>query len=173
MAVLLASYLFDAEPVHYADNYARAGNTTRQWWTLPYVPGRRLGSAKPVYLLTSSRTFSAAEGFAYHLKSMKRATVVGENTGGGANLTDSRPISDHFMLFVPTGRGINPITGTNWEGVGVKPDVEAPAQQALKVAYLDALNKLLAKASDQRRKGQIKSAIEDAQKDLDELKKKN
>jgi len=82
-------------------------------------------------------------------------------------------IGEHFVLFVPTGRGINPITGTNWEGVGVKPDIEAPAQQALKVAYIDALNKSLAKASDARSKAQINSAIEAAQKELDDLKKKN
>ena len=172
MAVLLASYIFDAQPVHYADNYARAGNTTRQWWTLPYVPGKRYGASKPVYILTSRRTFSAAEGFAYHLKSMKRATIVGETTGGGANLTESRRIGEHFILFVPTGRGINPITGTNWEGVGVKPDIDVPAAQALKAAHIDALNRTLEKATDPRRTAQIKSAIEGAMKELDDLKKK-
>lgn len=172
MAVLLASYIFDADPVHYADNYARAGNTTRQWWTLPFVPGKRFGGAKPVYILTSSHTFSAAEGFAYHLQSRKRATIVGETTGGGANLTESRIIGEHFILFVPTGRGINPITGTNWEGVGVKPDVAVPAEQALKVGYIDALNKAMGKVTDPRRKGQIQSALEAAQKELDDIKKK-
>jgi C-terminal processing protease CtpA/Prc len=167
MGVLLASYFFAAEPVHYADNYARPGNTTRQWWTLPYVPGKRYGIGKPVYILTGKRTFSAAEGFAYHLKNLKRAIIVGEVTRGGANTAEAKRIADHVVLYVPTGRGVSPITGTNWEGVGVQPDQAIPGQQALKVVHLDALNRLLGKAEEPQSKDQIKSFIQGVQKELD------
>src|SRR5262249_36093703 len=127
MVALISSYLFDAEPVHLNDLYFRPDNSTRQWWTLPYVPGKRLGSKKDVFVLTSKRTFSAAEEFTYNLKSLNRATIVGETTGGGAHPGGSRRINDHFAIWVPSGRAINPITKTNWEGTGVTPDIDVPA----------------------------------------------
>ena len=171
MVALISSYLFDSEPVHLNDLYWREGDTTRQWWTLPYVPGKRYGNKKDVYVLTSKYTFSAAEEFTYNLKNLKRATIIGETTGGGAHPGGPRRINDHFMIGVPTGRAINPYSKTNWEGTGVKPDVEAPADHALKIAQVAALNKLIEKASDPQRKDQLKSALDTAQKELDELKK--
>jgi hypothetical protein len=141
MVAFLCSYFFDGRPVHLNDLYHRPDDTTHQWWTLPHVPGRRyLG--KDVYILTSKRTFSAAEEFAYDLQCLKRATIVGEATGGGAHPGFGRRINDHFMMFVPTGRAINPITKTNWEGTGVKPDVEALAEKALEIAHRKAREKL-------------------------------
>lgn len=95
------------------------------------MPGRRFGSTKPVYILTSHRTFSAAEAVAYDLQALGRAVIVGETTGGGANPFEYRRIHDHFAVDLPESRSINPITGTNWQDVGVKPDVEVPAEQAL------------------------------------------
>ncbi len=86
-------------------------------------------------MLTSSRTFSAGEEFAYNLKALKRATVVGETTGGGAYPTEFVRVSDHWGIGLPTARAINPVTGTNWEGTGVKPDVEVPAAGALEKAF--------------------------------------
>jgi hypothetical protein len=141
MVALLCSYLFDAEPVHLNDLYFRPANETHQWWTLPYLPGKRyLGKA--VYVLTSKKTFSAAEEFTYNLKNLKRATIVGETTGGGAHPGGSLRLNDHFAVFVPSGRAINPISKTNWEGTGVKPDIEVAADQALKTAHVEALKKV-------------------------------
>ncbi len=130
----VSSYLFGDEPVHLNDLYNRSKDSTESFYTSPDVPGRRFGPSKPVYVLTSARTFSAAEEFAYNLKTRKRATIVGETTGGGAHPIEFVRVSDHWVLVLPTARAINPITKTNWEGTGVKPDVEVPADQALDMA---------------------------------------
>src|SRR4029079_14564144 len=159
MVSLISSYLFGSEPVHLNDLYFRPDDSTRQWWTLQYVPGKRYGDKKPVYVLTSNRTFSAAEEFTYNLKNLKRATIVGETTGGGAHPGGMRRIGEHFGMFIPTGRAINPISKTNWEGTGVKPDVDVPADQALKVAHIAALNVVLEKVTEPERQDAIKQAI--------------
>jgi len=164
MVALISSYLFEGEPVHLNDIYWRPDNSTHQWWTLPYVPGKRYGK-KDVYVLTSNRTFSAAEEFTYNLKNLKRATIVGETTGGGAHPGGPRRINDHFMIGVPSGRAINPITKTNWEGSGVKPDVEAPAAGALKAAHLLALKKSMEARSDPAQKARLKQAIASLEKE--------
>jgi len=129
MVAYVTSYLFD-EATHLNDLYNRAENTTHQWWTLPYVPGGRLAE-QPVYVLTSRRTFSGAEEFSYNLKSLGRATIVGETTGGGAHPVRGEWINERFTIGVPFARAINPITKTNWEGTGVEPDVKVPAAEAL------------------------------------------
>jgi C-terminal processing protease CtpA/Prc len=163
MSTLLSSYLFDSEPVHLGDIYWREGNRTRQIWTMPYVPGKKyLG--KEVYFLTSKDTLSAGEGFAYDLQNLKRVTVVGETTAGAANPGFEYRVNEHFFMFLPMGRAISPITKTNWEGTGVKPDIEVPAEQALRVAHLRALKNLLATATDERTKGQLRSIIEALEK---------
>jgi retinol-binding protein 3 len=131
---LVSSYLFGAEPVHLNSPYFRPANRTDDFFTDPLVAGRKFGPDKPIYVLTSSRTFSGAEEFAYNLQTRKRATIVGETTGGGANPGRGVPLPYDLTLFVPTGRAINPITKTNWEGVGVKPDIVVPAADALDVA---------------------------------------
>ena len=135
----LVSYLYEAfDEVHINDIYTRPTNATREYWTVSSLPGPRFAS-KPVYVLTSHETFSGGEEFAYDVQNLKRATLVGETTGGGANPGGFAKVAEHFALFVPTGRAISPVTKTNWEGVGVKPDVAVPAAKALDVAYLDAL----------------------------------
>jgi hypothetical protein len=173
MVALLCSYLFAGERKHLNDLAWRGpeGERVEQWWTLPHVAGRRYLD-KDVYVLTSKRTFSAAEEFTYNLQALKRATVVGETTGGGAHPGGPRPIDDHFAIWVPSGRAINPITRTNWEGTGVKPDVEVPADQALATAHLAALNKLLARGeTDPRLQEQLKRHVEKLRKELEGLKK--
>ena len=170
MVALISSYLFGPEPVHLNDLYWRTDNSTRQWWTLPYVPGKRY-AGKDVYVLTSKRTFSAAEEFTYNLKNLKRATIVGETTGGGAHPGGTRRVNDHFFVWVPSGLAINPISKTNWEGTGVKPDVEVPAEQALKTAHLAALKTVAARNTDKERADALKRAMETVQKELDDLKK--
>ena len=171
MVALICSYLFGPEPVHLNSIYWRPDNSTRQFWTLPYVPGKRYVD-KPVYVLTSHTTFSGAEECTYNLKNLKRATIVGETTGGGANPGGSQRIDAHFEVFVPMGRAINPITQTNWEGTGVTPDVAVPAEQALNTAYLAALQAVGAKTSDADQKEELKRVGEKVQKDLDAMKKK-
>ena len=117
-------------------------------------------------MLTSSFTFSGGEEFAYNLKQLKRATLVGEVTGGGANPGGGRRLTDHFGINVPTGRAINPITKTNWEGVGVEPDVKVPAAKALATAHLMALEKRAASVTDPRLKTEIAAAIERLKNEL-------
>lgn len=118
-----------------------------QFWTLPYVPGKRFVD-KSVYVLTSERTFSAAEDFSYNLKHLKRATIVGEPTGGGAHPGGTLPLDKHFAVWLPTGRSINPVTNTNWEGTGVQPDITVPAEEALKTTHILALKQILAQSGD-------------------------
>ena len=93
----------------------------------------------PVYVLTSGRSGSAAEAFAYTLQAARRATVVGETSAGAANPGGPAITPSGYRIFVSNGTPINPITRTNWEGVGVKPDVETSAAQALDVAWQAAL----------------------------------
>ena len=81
---VITSYLFGEEPVHLNDLYFRPKDTTEQFWTLKDIKGKRMPDV-PVYILTSSFTFSGAEEFTYNLKNLKRATVIGETTGGGAH----------------------------------------------------------------------------------------
>src|SRR5207253_6787361 len=97
---------------------------------------------KDVYVLTSNRTFSAAEGFTYDIQTHKRGMVVGETTGGGANPGRGVPLGDQFSAFIPFGSAYSAITKTNWEGVGVKPDVTVSSDDALKAAQLLALRKM-------------------------------
>jgi hypothetical protein len=137
----ITSYLFGPQPVHLNDFYHRPTNQTTPSWTLAYVPGKRLTN-KDVYVLTSQRTFSGAEEFTYNLKHLKRATIVGETTGGGAHLVAGKRINDRFMIGVPSGRPINAVTKGNWEGTGVEPDVKVPADRALQTAHLLALEKV-------------------------------
>lgn len=130
MVALVSSYLFDRR-THLNDLWTRRTNATEEYWTRDSVAGRKFGGTKPVFVLTSSRTFSGGEEFTNNLKVLKRATIVGETTGGGAHPVRGRRIDDHFMIGVPFARAINPVTRTNWEGTGVEPDVKVPSSEAL------------------------------------------
>ncbi len=131
MGQLLSSYFFDgSEDQWLISNVNRSRGTSRQEWTLPYVPGQRMPET-PLYLLVGSQTGSAAEGFAYNLQALGRALIVGEPTYGAAHSGSMVPLTGGFVMFLPTGRTVNPITGTNWEWVGVQPDVEVKADDAL------------------------------------------
>ena len=166
---LLMSYFFD-KSIHLSDAYDRVAGDTHQSWSLADVPGRRYGQ-KHVYILTSNFTFSAAEDISYTLKNLKRATIIGETTGGGAHPVMGRRLNEHFFVMVPYARYISPVTKTNWEGTGVEPDIKVPATHALKVAQLTALKKIRAQQSDAKNSAQLKSLIEALQKEMDELKK--
>lgn len=140
---LLASYLLDKR-THMSDIYEREGDTTEQMWSSDVVAGRRYGQKKEVYILTSKRTFSAAEDFSYAMKNLKRATIIGETTGGGAHPGGVMRLTTNFAMFIPTGRSIGPVTKTNWEGVGVAPDIEVAADEAMKTAQVAILKKMAA-----------------------------
>ena len=132
MVAHVTTYLF-AERTHLNDLWTRSTGETREWWTNPELPGKRLAT-QPVYVLTSSRTFSGGEEFTYNLQSLKRATIIGETTGGGAHPVRGERVDDRFTIGVPFARAINPITKTNWEGTGVEPDVKVTAADALEKA---------------------------------------
>jgi hypothetical protein len=140
--VFWCSYLLDERPTHLNDIFHADTGETRQFWALPYVPGTRYLD-RPVFVLTSGRTFSGGEDFAYTLQALGRATVVGETTGGGAHPTRGFPISAAVHIGIPFARSVNPVTGTNWQGTGVVPDVPADAERAYDVAYAQALEKVL------------------------------
>jgi len=132
----VCSYFFD-ERTHLNNMYWREGDRTEEFWTLDELPGKRLPDI-PLFVLTSSTTFSGAEEFTYNLRTRERATVIGEVTRGGANPGRLISIDDVFEVFVPIGRAINPVTGTNWEGTGVEPHISVSAEQALEVALSKA-----------------------------------
>ncbi|KSB87424.1 hypothetical protein AS593_07870 [Caulobacter vibrioides] len=101
----------------------------------------------PLYVLTSGRTGSAAEALAYTLKNARRAVIVGEASGGAANPGGPVPVAGGFSIFVSNGSPVSPITGTNWEGDGVQPDVAVPAAKALDAARALALETVLKTAT--------------------------
>jgi Peptidase family S41/N-terminal domain of Peptidase_S41 in eukaryotic IRBP len=137
MVVLIASYLFD-HPEYF---YNPREETTRRSWTASPVPGNKLAD-KPVYVLTSSSTLSGAAQFSYDLKMLKRATLVGETTRGGAHAGVFHRIDDHFGVGIPETKAINPFSTADWAGVGVEPDVKVKAADALKAAQKLAENNL-------------------------------
>jgi C-terminal processing protease CtpA/Prc len=168
---LLCSY-FVKDETHLGDVYDRPENTTRQVWSYPDV-GRAKFADKDLYFLTSNRTFSAPEALAYDMQALKRATIVGEMTSGGAHGTTINRITDHFSASIPFCRGINSVTKTDCEGTGVKPDVAVPAGQALLTAHLLALRKAQRKYADQPTMvDDLKRAIAVKEKELGALKPK-
>ena len=134
----LASFFFADGETHLSDIVEGPGGPTRQYWTSSFLPGPRYLD-RPVYAVTSASTFSGAEGLAYDLQALKRATVVGEVTRGGAHPSEVVSLREHVELRLPVARGVNPVTGGNWEGTGVRPDVVVPAETAVDVALQTAL----------------------------------
>jgi hypothetical protein len=167
MIALICSYLFGEEPVQLVSIYWRDEDFTQQYWTLPYIPGRRFVD-NPVFVLTSGVTFSGGEMFAIILQSRQRATLIGGKTDGGANAGASYRLHPNLEVFIPIGRSINPLTGTNWEGIGVTPDILVPSEQAFKVAYRLALESILARLGESPVRP-FKALAEEAQKALDGL----
>jgi C-terminal processing protease CtpA/Prc len=145
MVALMCSYLFGPDPVHLNDMHWRNGENfeVQEFWTQPQqVDGKPYGEDKPIYVLTSHDTFSGGEEFTYDLQALGRATIVGETTGGGANPAQPFDLAEDFMIAIPNGTPVNPVTKTNWEGTGVKPDIEVPKEKALETAQDAALEKI-------------------------------
>lgn len=147
MVAFIISHLYDSGAFHLNSFYSRKNDFLSQSWTLSYVPGKRFAN-KPVYVLTSRETFSGAEEFAYHLKNLKRATIIGEITKGGANPGAIHQLTENFSVFIPDGRSVSPITQTNWEGKGVTPDIKTTKQKALETAYIHALYHVISQYHD-------------------------
>ena len=163
----LVSHFFGAsDERHLNDLYLREGDVTRQYWTNPAVTTHY---TRPVYVLTSARTFSGGEECAYDLQTQKRATLVGEVTGGGANPGDGYAIGGGFAAFIPNGRAINPVTRTNWGHAGVKPDIAASAANAQKVAYAAILRAQLATSKDPEEQAGLKELIANVEADKPEV----
>jgi len=130
---LVASYLFDTQqPL--SGIYDRTRDHLQQSYTQSYVPGARFGATKPVFVLISKRTFSAAEALAYDLQALERATIIGQPSGGGAHPFTYRRIHPHFVLWAVTQKSVNPITGKNWQDTGVQPDVLVEPVRAMEKA---------------------------------------
>jgi hypothetical protein len=164
MVAFIATYFFDTARVHLTDIYWRDTNETTEFWTTTFVPGRR-SARQPLYVLTSTSTFSAAEDFCYSLQSLKRALVVGEATGGGAHSSRGpQRLTRSFTAIIPVGRSISPITKTNWEGTGVTPDIQTSAEASLSVAHLHALKVLVEKETDPQWKQTLQQVVEDLSK---------
>jgi hypothetical protein len=135
----LCSYLYNHEPVELTSLDEPKRERFKQSWTVAYVPGQRFGPTKPVFVLTSAVTFSGGEQLSYDLQALGRATIIGERTRGGAHAREGFRLGPHLEATISVARAVSPITGTNWEGVGVTPDVAVPAKEALDRAHELAL----------------------------------
>jgi hypothetical protein len=159
---LMASYLVPPVPAQLTGVVARDGTET-QSWTLPFVQGARF-AGREVFVLTSARTGSAAEAFAYDLQALGRARVVGERSAGAANPGGTVRVDERFMVFVPTGRAVNPVTRSNWEGRGVTPDIPVSAEAAQQTAYVAALRAVLERDPSGPQVELIRAALESAER---------
>lgn len=158
MIQLLSSYFLD-DYTHLNSFENRGEDSLQQFWTLPYVPGRSMYETD-LYVLTSRRTFSGAEEFTYNMKNLERATIIGETTGGGAHPGGYQIATHDFLVWVPTGRAVNPITKTNWEGKGIEPHISVPQEEALDKAHAMALEKLIEKTDDEEKKTTLSWALD-------------
>jgi C-terminal processing protease CtpA/Prc len=159
---VIMGYLFD-KPAHIGDFLSRPDNSSIANWINPHASGTKY--AGDVYVLVSRETISAAEGFAYDLQCVRRGTVIGEHTAGAAHPAFDYRVGEHFTLTIPTSRYVSAVTGTDWEGAGVVPDVSVSNEQALQSAELIALRKLIKDQPDY-------PFIDERKRTLDQLEKK-
>jgi tetratricopeptide (TPR) repeat protein len=153
MVQYLCSYFFDKKLHLNSLNY-REGNRTEEFWTLEEVGGKKLADI-PLFIMIGEETFSGAEEFAYNMLTQKRATLIGQTSAGGANPGETRGINKDLSVFIPTGRAINPITNTNWEGVGVQPEILTKKEETFDHALI-----LAQKAADSLRKNKLETYIQ-------------
>jgi hypothetical protein len=159
MVQVISSYFLGNEPKILDEFHYREKGRLKQIWSLPFVPGPTLED-KNLYILTSGLTFSAAEGLAYDLQALKRATIVGETTMGGGHAVDQVIVRDKFLVYVPYAVSINPVTGKNFQGAGVEPDVKSDREQALNVAHIHALKKRISLETDPAVKSELQWALD-------------
>lgn len=156
VAYLMSHFFPLGDERHLNDIYDRPTNVTQQYWTNPAITQRY---DKPVYVLTSARTFSGGEECAYDFQTQKRATLVGETTGGGTNPVAPYSVGHGIVVAIPRGQAINPVTKTSWEHVGVKPDIAVPAAQAQQTAHVAILRQLLAANKDEGLRANLQRAL--------------
>ena len=159
----LCSYFFEY-PTQLNSFYTRQEDFTQDYWTEEKIAGERLLDI-PVFILTSRKTFSAAESFVFDMKVRQRAVIVGDSTGGGAHSVDLFKVGDRFEIYIPTGRSFNPLTGADWEGTGVIPDVLVAAESALDTALV--LAKEAAARYREKKDSKIRQAVQSMQDQLD------
>ncbi|WP_223033499.1 S41 family peptidase [Hanstruepera marina] len=164
MVQYLCSYFFD-DHRHLNSLYWRDGDVTEEFWTLEQVNGTKLPDV-PLFVMTSNRTFSGAEEFSYNMQTQKRATLVGQTTGGGANPGGTMPINENLNVFIPSGRAINPITQTNWEGVGVVPEVKTTPEDTYQTTLDLAVE--AAKAYRAKRNAHFTQLLQDLNSQLEQ-----
>jgi hypothetical protein len=160
----LLSYFIDSRDstTTFSTRYSRFNDSYYSASTWPYVPGKGLYT-KPLYVLISKSSFSGAEAFAFHLQTLKRATLIGERTRGGANPVEIQEIDGKYVVYIPSEKLVSSLAGGDWEGVGVKPDIEADAAGALAVAHEEALKGLAAKAADDGQRSYFRWTLESVQ----------
>jgi C-terminal processing protease CtpA/Prc len=159
----LGSYFF-AKSTQLSSYYSREDDFTQEFWTFDNFVDKRFVDV-PLFLLTSKNTFSAAEMLAYDLKVSRRAVLIGDSTGGGANSVDLFKIDDRFEIYISTGRAINPVTGSNWEGLGVIPDILVSSEEALDTAIV--LAKKAAQQYGKIKDAELKAVVRKMQTQMD------
>lgn len=171
MVQLLCSYIVKGTKdgrTHLNTFERRYTKAREQYWTFSWVPGKTLYDTN-LYVLVSDATGSGAEEFSYHMKNLRRATIVGETTHGAAHPVDAKVLLERFVLHLPTGRPVNPVTGTNWEGTGVEPDVKVPSARAFDTAYKMALEKIAERVRDKDHAFELRWALDGLRGKLDPL----
>ena len=157
---LLPSYFLSPETIHLGSVCCRDTLDNEYKKTIKNIPGKRLEEID-LYILTSPRTFSAAEYFAYTMKNLNRAVIIGEQTKGGAHPVDVLIVKDDILAQISICESYNPITKSNWEGVGVEPDIKVSAENAIQKAQIIALEKILLTTSDVERINELNSILND------------
>lgn len=157
MVEQLESYFFK-EKTHMSDIYERSNNKTTSFYADP-VKSKGISLVMPVYILTSKRTFSAAEDFSYSMQQIKRAQVIGDTTAGGAHPTRPIALKGGFVAQIPFARSINPYSKNNWEGSGVIPDIPVQSSNALEKAMEGIYLKQLAASTNDKQKRSIEWQI--------------
>jgi tetratricopeptide (TPR) repeat protein len=149
MIMLLGSYFFDEDTsVFFSSFFHRIKDKTYQHRAFFYVPGNRIPQTK-LYILVSKNTFSAAEGFAYDFKYLKRATIVGEKTMGAAHVANLFIVNEYFLINLPFAVPVNSITNSNWECTGVEPDIPCKAEEAVDAVYKNELDRIANSYTDE------------------------
>jgi hypothetical protein len=160
MVQYLCSYFFDKK-IHLNSLFYREGDRTEEYWTLEEVGGKKLVDI-PLFIMISEETFSGAEEFSYNMQTQKRAVLIGQTSAGAANPGGTRGINEHLSVFIPTGRAINPITQTSWEGIGVQPEIQTKKEESFGQALVLAQN-----AAETFRENKLQKYIQ-LQKELNE-----
>jgi C-terminal processing protease CtpA/Prc len=157
-AALLASYFFDTPELPLFEIINRSGEVRS--YATEKMPLPERNESRPLYVLTSARTFSAGEGLAFILQERHRAKIIGETTAGAANPGRPYAVNSQFEVVVPNGKVVTAVTGRNWEGSGVEPDVPVSASDALCIAHASALSQLVSQSSAGPRRDAIKRLLE-------------